>query len=79
MARDLGNLAGLLNETNRTDEAERLYRHALAIHEASYGPDHPEVATDLNNLGLLLHRTSRAAEAEAHYRRALAIDEASRS
>jgi tetratricopeptide (TPR) repeat protein len=26
---------------------------ALAIDEAVYGPDHPDVATDLNNLGSL--------------------------
>ena len=31
-------------------QAEPLYRRALAIDEASYGPDHPNVAIDLNNL-----------------------------
>ena len=31
-------------------------RRALAIVEASFGPDHPEVATDLNNLAELLQR-----------------------
>ena len=36
--------------TNRLGEAEPLFRRALAIDEASYGPDHPEVATSLNNL-----------------------------
>ncbi len=57
--------------------AEPLYRCALAINEASYGPDHPTVAGDLNNLALLLQATNRLAEAEPLHRRALAIDEAS--
>ena len=40
--RDLNNLAGLLRDTNRLGEAEPFYRRALAIYEASYGPDHPQ-------------------------------------
>ena len=52
-------------------------RRALAIDEASYGPDHPNVATDLNNLAQLLQATNRLGEAEPLMRRALAIDEAS--
>jgi hypothetical protein len=34
-------------------------RRALAIADASYGPDHPNVATALNNLAELLRATSR--------------------
>ena len=67
----------LLQATNRLGEAEPLYRRALTIDEASYGPDHPEVATDLNNLAGLLYATNRLGEAEPLFRRALAIDEAS--
>jgi Tetratricopeptide repeat len=52
-------------------------RRALAIDEASYGPDHPAVAKDLTNLALLLRDTNRFAEAEPLVRRALAIGEAS--
>jgi tetratricopeptide (TPR) repeat protein len=37
----------LLQATNRLNEAEPLYRRALAIDENNYGPDHPNVATDL--------------------------------
>ena len=53
-----------------------MYRRALAIDEASYGPDNPKVANDLWNLAELLLVTNRLAEAEPLYRRALAIDEA---
>ena len=55
--------------------AEPLYRRALEIDEASYGPDHPEVAIRLNNLAALLQATNRLSEAEPLIRRALAIDE----
>ena len=50
---------------------------AQAIDEASYGPDHPDVAIDLNNLAQLLQATNRLGEAEPSICRALAIDEAS--
>jgi tetratricopeptide (TPR) repeat protein len=52
-------------------EAEPLYRRAMAIDEASYGPDHPAVARDLNNLAMLLQATNRLAEAERLSRRNL--------
>ena len=57
-------------------QSEPLKRRALAIGEAFFGKDHPEVATDLNNLAQLLQATNRLAEAEPLMRRALAIDEA---
>ena len=58
-------------------EAEPLMRRALAIDEASFGSEHPNVAIRLNNLAQLLKATNRLAEAEPLMRRALAIDEAS--
>jgi len=61
----------------RYAQAEPLMRRALGIDEASYGPDHPEVAIRLNNLAALLQDTNRLAEAEPLMRRALGIDEAS--
>ncbi len=57
--------------------AEPLSRRALAIDEASFGPDHPKVAIRLNNLAALLRATNRLGEAEPLMRRALAIAEAS--
>jgi tetratricopeptide (TPR) repeat protein len=52
-------------------------RRALAVDEASFGPDHPDVARDLNNLARLLKAANRLAEAEPLYRRALTITEKS--
>jgi hypothetical protein len=77
VARDLSNLAALLQATNRLSEAEPLMRRALAIDEANYGKEHPRVATDLNNLAALLQATNRLSEAVPLMRRALAIDQAS--
>lgn len=57
-------------------EAEPLYRRALKIYEASFGPNHPQVAIGLNNLALLLDATNRLSDAEPLYRRALALWEA---
>jgi tetratricopeptide (TPR) repeat protein len=73
VATALNNLAQLLQATNRLAEAEPLYRHALAIDEAAYGPDHPDVGIALNNLAKLLKDTNRLAEAEPLMRRGLVI------
>jgi tetratricopeptide (TPR) repeat protein len=61
----------------RYEEAEPLFRRALAIDEASYGPNHPKVAIKLNNLAQLLQATNHLTEVETLMQRALAIDEAS--
>ena len=37
------------------DDAEPLYKRALAILEETLGPRHPDVAISLNNLASLLH------------------------
>ena len=42
------------------DQAEPLYRKALAIDRNVYGDDHGTVATDLNNLAVLLQDTVRS-------------------
>ena len=64
------NQVGLyLRSQARFAEAEPLMRRALAIDEASYGAEHPTVATSLNNLAALLQATNRLAEAEPLLRR----------
>jgi len=76
-ARLMNELGLLLHLKARYDKAGPLFSRALAINEASYGPDHPEVAGSLNNLAGLLQATNRLSEAEPLFRRALAINEAS--
>ena len=64
-------LAQLLKATNRLSDAEPLMRRALTIDEASFGPEHPNVARDLNILAALLSRAAafrgNGACSAAHY------------
>ncbi len=64
-------------QAGRDDEAEKLYREALSLREASLGPDHWRVAEVLDNLGnLLAARANDApdAETEARYRDAALVE-----
>ena len=69
----MNNLAIVLQDTGRIEEAEPLMRRALQIDEATFGDQHPEVATVLNNLANLLKESDRIEEAEPMARRALEI------
>jgi len=74
----LKNMLGiLLKSTNRLDEAEELYREALAVRRALAENDpaayKPDLAVTCNNLAILLKNTNRTEEAEAFYREALDI------
>jgi tetratricopeptide (TPR) repeat protein len=60
----------------RLGDALSLMRRALAISEASYGHDHPAVATRLNNLARILRDLGRAEDARPLAERAVAIVEA---
>ena len=62
VARDLNNLATLLQDTNRMGEAEPLMWRALEISKTSFGEHHPAVAIRLNNLAQLLKDTNRIGE-----------------
>ncbi|WP_322780442.1 tetratricopeptide repeat protein, partial [Frankia sp. Cas4] len=65
-----------LGEHGQPAAALPLYARALAIDEAVYGPDHPDVATDLNNQATALYTLGQATDALPLYARALAIHEA---
>jgi len=73
----MNNLASLYYTVANYKDAEPLYNLALAIDEASFGKDHPNVATDLSNLAQLYQDTNRPSEAEPMFKRALAIWEKS--
>lgn len=60
----------------RYDEAEPLYREALAVTEQALGKQHADYASSLNNLALLLDTTGRYDEAEPLYREAVQVFEA---
>jgi tetratricopeptide (TPR) repeat protein len=73
----------LLNQTGaylrgraQFTEAKEMFKQALAIGEATYGPDHPNVAAGVNNLGNVLQDLGDMEGAKKMFERALAIDEA---
>ncbi|MDG4762944.1 tetratricopeptide repeat protein [Solwaraspora sp. WMMD406] len=71
------NLAAMfLLAQGRPTDAVPLEQRALAITEAAYGPDHPDVATWLNNLAVSYSALGRPADAVPLQVRALAITEA---
>lgn len=73
LARVLNDYALTLNSAGRYDEAEPLYREAMAIVEKTLGKEHPSYAASLNNLAGLHKATGRYDEAEPLFRDAMAI------
>jgi tetratricopeptide (TPR) repeat protein len=56
------------------ENAELLFRRALAVQEREVGEDHPSLAIDLYNLGLLCYAQSKFLDAETMLTRAWAIE-----
>ena len=73
LATTLNNLAALYLGQGQYDEAEPLFRRALAIVEKAQGPEHPNVAISLENYAELLGNLGRDAEAKMMEARAKAI------
>ncbi len=65
VASSLNNLAELYRAQGLYDQAEPLYKRALAIGEKVLGPDHPNTLTILRNYVNLLSVTNRVTEAKA--------------
>jgi tetratricopeptide (TPR) repeat protein len=57
------------------EAARTSLQRALAIEEAVYGPEHPEVARMLGNLGNVQHELGKREAARTSLQRALAIFE----
>src|SRR5882724_8755737 len=77
LAASLSNLGTTYRAQGRYPEAERLYSRALALREAMFGKDHPQVAIVVNNLATLYHANGAYASAEPLFRRSLGIWERS--
>ena len=76
VANRLDNLAQMLQDTDRSEEAEPLMRRALEIDEAAFGRQHPAVALRFEQLGDSATDTNRIEEAEPLMRRSLDIFDA---
>jgi tetratricopeptide (TPR) repeat protein len=69
-------IALFLNSQGDYAQALPLRQSALAIYDATLGPDHPHTATGLGNLAITYHDLGRPADALPLDERALAITEA---
>jgi tetratricopeptide (TPR) repeat protein len=76
-ANALNTLATVYVAQQKYDEAEGLYRRAIAIREKVLGDDHPAVAHTLTNLSLVYSLQRKFSEAEGVLRRAVKIQEKS--
>jgi tetratricopeptide (TPR) repeat protein len=72
MLRAIHGLGDLFVDQGKLDEAEEMYRRALAGKEKALGTDHTSTLSTVNNLGLLYADQGKLNEAEEMYRRALA-------
>ena len=69
------NLAGLLVNAKRHDDAIRMATDAMSVFEETLGPDHPRCAVTASILAYALEAKGEKTKAERMYRRAVAIDE----
>lgn len=75
LAAALNNLGQIHADQGRDDQAEPLYKRAIALMEKGTGQGSVEIAPLLNNLAALYQRQSRYAEAEPLFKRALTVRE----
>jgi serine/threonine-protein kinase len=68
------NLALLMHEMNRYEEADLYFKKSLEILQEAYGDIHPEVATTLYNYGQLKRDMDQIDEAIDIHRRVLKLD-----
>jgi eukaryotic-like serine/threonine-protein kinase len=69
----LGQLASVLLDAEDFTGAREIYRRCVALDEASFGPDHPEVAKSLSDLSVSEYHLDQLAESRAHLERAKRI------
>ncbi|KAL8646144.1 MAG: hypothetical protein Q9210_006299, partial [Variospora velana] len=67
----VSNLASVLQDQGKYEEAEQMSRRALDGREKVLGTEHPDTLTSVNNLGNLCTNQGKMAEAEVMYIRAL--------
>ena len=63
----MSNLAVLLDETERKDEAEPLFREVLEVRRKVLGVEHPDTIESMSNLALLLEEQAAAAHASGSH------------
>ena len=75
MAKLLGNYGAFLVKHDRLDDALPMFQRALAIKEATLGPDDPSLGFPIENIAVVERRKGDLVGAERDYARALALFE----
>ena len=75
VAAGLNNLAGLLRDQGKLDEAEPLFKEAVAVNKKVHGDEHPNVAAGIWNFAALVVQQGDRTEATRLWQQALAIYE----
>jgi tetratricopeptide (TPR) repeat protein len=74
LAEAINNVAWVLMNQDRPDEAEPLYAEVLAMQRKLFGDAHPDLAVALNNVGFARDRRGDLRGAEASYLEALRMN-----
>ncbi|HLT39005.1 MAG TPA: serine/threonine-protein kinase [Enhygromyxa sp.] len=75
-ARLANHLGNVLESRGSFADAQREYQRAQGLYQATFGPDHPSLATTLNNIGIVQRRQGQLEAALATQLRALELREA---
>lgn len=73
LAENMNNLALILKDQGKLEEAGELYLQSLAMNQRLYGESHPAIALSLGNLAQLHRDLGELDLAESHYKDALSI------
>src|SRR5271154_3522108 len=67
----MNNLATVLRDQGKYEQAEEMFRQALRLRETVLGKEHPDILTSMSNLAYVLSNRKRFSEANALYQRVL--------
>ncbi|RYP42629.1 hypothetical protein DL768_010304 [Monosporascus sp. mg162] len=72
---DMNNLAVVLDNQGKYDEAEQMHRQTLELKEKVLGREHPDTLASMNNLALIWDSQGKYDEAEQMHRQTLELKE----
>ena len=67
----MNNLATVLSDQGKYEQAEEMHRQALELRETVLGKEHPDTLTSMNNLASVLSDQGKYEQAEEMHRQAL--------
>ena len=74
----MNNLANVLSDQGKYEEAEEMHRQVLAVKETVLGKEHPDTLTSMNNLAEVLSNQGKYEEAEEMHRQVLSKGDGAR-